>query len=239
MNMEISSMTQHKPTQVKPTYVCRACHKHFVREVAYMAHECKQLKREKELKTPTGQAAWLYYHQWMRLKKRMPPTPESFLDSKYFRTFINFTLFTRKISLPLPDRFIRFAVKHDFQPTLWTNDTVYTRYIEYIDQTTSPIDQAKMSITTILDFADNHHIDTSEVFDRINPNELIHLIRIRKLSPWLLLSSRKFAILFMNMTEEQHAILETLIKPNVWALKQQQHGDEVKVIKQYVAEMGL
>lgn len=224
---------------IKPTYVCRACHKTFVREQAYLDHECKQLKRENELKTPEGQASWQYFHTWMRQKKRMPPSAASFLASKYFRTFMNFTQFTKKVQLPLPDKFIWLMVKRDFPPTMWTLDEVYSQYLEFLDTKMPPVEQAKASINTLFEYADSHDIDAEDVFDKINPNELIHLVRLRKLSPWLLLCSKKFCVMFANLGEEQQAILETLIKPEIWAAKRDQYPDDINQIKMYVNELGI
>lgn len=221
------------------TFVCRACHRNFVREQAYIDHECKQLKRERELKSPEGQAAWQYYHTWMRLKKRASPPADAFVASKYFRTFINFVAFVKRVQLPLPDKFIWLMVKRDFPPTMWMSDAVYSIYLEFLDTKMPPVEQAKNSITTLLDYADTHDIDPEEVFSVINPNELIHLIRVRKLSPWLLLFSRKFAQLFSELNEEQQSIVETLIKPELWAQKKSQFQNDVDMIKAYIGELGI
>lgn len=230
--------TQHTPA-ISTKHVCRWCHKSFVREATYINHECSQMKREKELTTLDGQAAWQYYHTWMMKKKRMPPTSGSFVVSKLFRTFINFAKFAKKVQLPIPNIFIDWTIKKDYPPTMWTIDEVYVQYIDFVDNNLSPMDQVKTSITTLLNCADNHNIDTSEVFTYINPNELIHLVRIRKLSPWLLLASKKFGNMFATLNNEQQSILESIIKPEEWANKRAAHLDDVEMIKNYVRELGI
>lgn len=221
------------------TFVCRACHRNFVREQAYIDHECKQLKRERELKSPEGQAAWQFYHTWMRLKKRAAPPADAFVASKYFRTFVNFVTFVKKVQLPLPDKFIWLMVKRDFPPTMWMSDAVYSIYLEFLDTKMPPVDQAKNSVKTLLEYSDMHHIDPEDIFATINPNELIQLIRLRKLSPWLLLFSRKFGQLFASLNEEQQSIIETLIKPEIWAEKKSQYPSDIEQIKAYITEMGI
>jgi hypothetical protein len=197
------------------------------------------MKREKELATNDGQAAWQYYHIWMMKKKRMPPIPSSFLSSKLFRTFINFTKFVKKVQLPLPKMFIDWTIKKDYPPTMWMMDEVYVQYLEFIDNERLPLEQVQTSIATFFKYSDDHEIDVSDIFDEINPNELIQLVRIRKLSPWLLLSSRKFGRFFAEMNEEQQSILETLIKPEVWAQKKDLHQEDVATIKIWVSELGI
>ena len=220
-------------------YECRLCHKVYVMEHAYMNHECKRMKREREIKTPTGQAAWHFYQNWMREQKRMPPSADAFMESNSFRTFMNFAEFVKKVNLPLPNKFIWLMNIKKYQPSIWTRDEVYSQYLTFIDTKMPPVEQAKSSINTILDYADSHDIDPSEVFNVINPNELIHLVRLRKLSPWLLLASRKFSVLFTKLNTEQQSILETLIQPDIWADKIATQSADMKIIKAYVGELGI
>lgn len=226
-------------SNIRPTYACRYCGRNFVREQAYIDHECKQMKRDAELKTPLGQTAWQYYHTWLRQKKRVAPSADAFVDSKYFRTFMNFANFVVKVQLPLPDKFIWLMVKRDYPPTMWMSDDVYSIYLEFLDTKMPPIEQAKNSIKTIFDYADSHHIEPDTFFENINPNELIHLVRLRKLSPWLLLLSRKFAQLYSKLSEEQQNILETFIKPDVWANKKVECQSDVEQIRIYISELGI
>ena len=225
-------------------FTCKHCKKVFVREHRYLAHNCKQMKRIEELKSPNGQAAWNYYQLWMRELKRMPPPANAFLTSKYFRTFVNFTNFTKKVSLPRPDRFIWLMVEKKYQPNIWTSDDVYSIYLEYLDRKQEPIDSAKISIKTLLNYATQHNIDVSTVFDTIHPNELQQFLRVRQLSPWLLVYSKKFGDFYNNKTtQEQRIILDALIQFDYWAQKKEQyketHPVETETIKKYIGELNL
>lgn len=226
-------------SQIKQYHVCKWCHKSFVREATYINHECTQMKKDKELATVDGQAAWQYYHTWMMKKKRMPPIPGSFVTSNLFRTFINFAKFAKKVQLPVPNTFITWTIKKDYPPTMWMLDEIYTQYLEVVDNDIPPLEQVQTSFKAIFDYADIHDIDASDVFDVINPNELIQLVRVRKLSPWLLLFSGRFKARFSGLSEEQRAILETLIKPDVWAQKKEQYKSDINTIKLWVSELGI
>jgi hypothetical protein len=209
-------------------------------EKRFLEHECKQMKREAELKSPSGQTAWHYYQLWMRAQNRMPPPAATFLTSKYFRTFIEFVKFSKSVDLPVPERFIKVMVMKGFSPTMWRNDEVYSIYIEWLDRKMSPLDQAKLSITTLMSYSEKHEIPIDEVFDRMPVQDAIHLIRVRKLSPWLLMFSRTFRVLFtIRTTPEQKIIMENLIRPSYWADKRDDHADAVAIIKTLVAEMGI
>jgi len=198
------------------------------------------MKREAELKTPNGQTAWHYYSLWLRQMKRMPPPASTFLSSKFFRTFINFVKFTKSVDLPKPEKFIWLMVQKNYPPTMWMNDDVYVMYIEFIDRQFTPIEQAKISVETLCAIADKHEIALEDVFTVIKGHDIIQMLRTRRLSPWLLLNSRKFRDLYLNdLTTEQRIIIDQLVRPEYWADKKEAHGDAVTTIRAITKEMGI
>ncbi|TFH09871.1 MAG: hypothetical protein E4H14_03640 [Candidatus Thorarchaeota archaeon] len=228
------------PDDVTPRFTCQWCHHVFVREDRYLAHECKQMKRMAELKTPTGQAAWQFYQTWMKKQGRMPPPASSFLSSKYYRTFINFTKFAKNTNLPTPEKFIWLMLQKDYPPVLWCNDEVYTMYLEFLDYKTTPIEQVKLSIETLLIYADKHEVDIKESFEKLLPTEVIHMVRTRQLSPWLLLFCPSFKKMFKErVSPEQKIILEMLIRADHWSKQFETHADTIEKIKHYVQELRL
>lgn len=233
-------MTTERTKIIQPKWVCKYCHRPFVLEARYLAHKCQQMKRAEEIQTPDGQAGWHYYQLWMRAQKRMAPPASSFLASKYYRTFINFAKHVKSVGLPKPERFIWLMKEKELQPTIWTNDEVYSMYIEFLDRQSTPLEQAKLSIETLLNIADKRSVDVCDVFDVLTPNEVLQLIRRRQLSPWLLLFSKKFKILFkQKATDEQRLILETMIRGDYWAEKLADHPKEQHTIKQLVTELNV
>jgi len=198
------------------------------------------MKRREEIKTPLGQAAWLYYQQWMKFQNKMPPPASTFMESRYYRTFINFAKHVQAIGLPKTDKFIRLMKDKDIPPTIWTNDEVYSLYIEFLDRNTTPIEQAKLSVETLLTIAENNEIDVKDVFEKLTPNDIIHLLRQRRLSPWLLLCSKKFKDLVRNKaSDEQRIILETFIRPDHWAERVENSAKDVENIKLLVHELNV
>lgn len=221
-------------------FICKYCHKVFVREHHYLAHKCTQMKRIEELQTPQGQAAWLYYQTWFRTMKKMPPKSDAFLASKYFRTFVNIAEWFKRIDMPRPEKFIWLMVEKDFPPLMWMMDEAYALYIDFLEHSTTPMEQVQLTIDTLFRIAEKNNVDVSEVFDIIHPNDLIQLIRSRKVSPWLLLMSKKFKQYFINkVSTEQRIILETLIRPESWGARFEKQVDTVNAVKQCVKELNL
>ena len=128
----------------------------------------------------------------------------------------------------------------DYPPTLWTSNDVYVIYIEFLDMRATPMEQALLSIDTLLAYADTHKIPIATVFDHMSIADAIHLLYVRKLSPWLLLMSKTFKhAITQRATSEQHVMLESLVRPDYWPGQFELHPTEVSSIKLLVSEMGI
>ena len=125
------------------------------------------------------------------------------------------------------------------QPTMWTHDSMYALYLEYLDRNTSPTKQANMTMKTLSKIADAADCDISEIFGVIHPMELLELIRERKLSPWMLLRSIKFRAMLETISDEERGVFEQLIRPNYWSAKFELNPKIVKKMTEYVKELGL
>lgn len=191
------------------------------------------------METPTGQAAWFHYQSWMRAQHHLIPHIKSFLHSKFYSPFIRFAEFAKKVRLPDPDLYIIQMVNLDMAPMLWTNDLVYVAFIEYMDKKVPANKNAQITIETLFDYAAALNCEIYEVFDHIDPNEAIQLIRQRKLSPWLLLNSDKFFRFLIGLSKEQRIVLDTIIRPNYWAEKLKTNPETVVQMKRFVKELDL
>lgn len=219
---------------------CQFCSKSFAREDRYLAHECKLMKRDHEFKTPVGQAAWGFYQRWLKSQRKTVPSPDTFLSSKFYMSFIKFARFSQQVQLPDVDAFIQLMKDKDFSPVMWTTHEVYTRYIEHLDRTSTPLKQAKTSVDTICRYAEDHRIDTSQFFDTLNAGELIDLLSKRKLSPWLLMFSVKFKEMYISRsTSEQKIKIDTFFRNGYWKKKLEKHSQDKELLKKYVQELGL
>lgn len=220
---------------------CSYCEKIFKSEARFLKHHCKEKDKAEKLNSITGKRAFSIYQKWMRKKfKTSAISQETFKNSKYFNAFYKFAIFVKKANIPDIDSYINLMDKMRVDPVNWTNDIAYSKYIEHISRVLTPKEMVKITIKTIFDIAEAADVDVSEVFDVLYPNEVIHFIQQRKLSPWFLLNSKKFANFYANKTnKEEKKILERLMNPDFWIERFKNHENEVKNIKRYVAEMGL
>ena len=221
-------------------YECKFCHTKFKTEDRFMKHHCKHMQRDEDFRTVTGQAAWMYYKAWNKAQRRIVPKGRAYLKSKYFNSFMRFATFVKKMKIPDTDAFIWLMVEKDLLPTIWTNDQVYTLYLEFMDRKVAPKRHAEITINTLFDEADERGIDVSEIFDHITPNELIMLMRRRQVSPWFLFNSKKFKQFFVNSTSpEERIVMESIIRPHYWKKKFDENPKDVKNMQTYAKELNL
>lgn len=205
---------------VRPLFQCKACKKPYIREVYLLKHKCEKMRREEEIRTAIGRQAWELYRLWMHRSGRRILTIDSFLASALYSCFIRFAKYVKEIGLAHPDKFVELMVKQDYMPSMWLSREVYTLYIEEYDQTVNPGDQVADSVHTIDNFCEDKNILTSEFFGTVSPAEIIHLLRKKKLSPWLILRSKKFVAMFNEkFTPEQKAIASSFLNVVAWKKK--------------------
>jgi len=197
------------------------------------------MQRDEEFRTPIGQAAWMYYQEWMKVHRRQVPRADSFLHSKFYRSFIKFSKFVRTVQMPDPKLFIWLMKEKDVEPVLWATDGAYAAYLEFTDRKGDPRTQANITIDTIFKIADVAEVSHTDVFDVVTSAEVIQLLRQRRLSPWLLLHSKKFHTFVLNSSSEERTILETIIRPKYWGKKFQDNPETVALMKRYVSELNL
>lgn len=220
---------------------CKFCGTTFTTETWFVKHKCAAMVREEQFKSPAGQAAWNYYKSWMKVKhKSLTSSAQAFKKSKYFNTFYNFTKFVKKTHLPDINIFIELMVRTNVDPNYWSSDAAYRRYLEYITRQLPAKELAKITIKTLFDIAEAGEVDVSEVFGLLTPNEVIQLLHQRRLSPWILLNSKKFIDFYMKTTSsEERIVMETIVNPDYWAARFKKQPKDVEMVKQYITELGL
>jgi hypothetical protein len=196
--------------------------------------------RKEEFATPMGQAAWQYFQFWMKAGHKFVQPAKAFLHSKYYGAFMRFAKFVKDARIPDPELYLRFMIKLDMQPVMFTNNQVYAAFIEEMDKNVPALTNAKITIDTLFNVADDIGCPVDQVFDMIEPNDLIKLLIQRKVSPWLLLRSPKFNRLYKDrMSIDQRMVLETIIIPKIWARKLKENPQDVQQIEAFVKALDL
>lgn len=221
-------------------FKCNHCGHSFVYEDRLLVHRCKQMIRKDEFQTPLGQAAWQYFQIWLKAKHRLAQPAKAFLHSKFYNAFMRFSKFCKDARIPDPETYIRYMIQLDIDPRMFTNNEIYASFIEHMDKHVPAVKNAKITIETLFNVAEDMGCGVDEVFDKIDPNDLIQLLIQRKVSPWLLLKSPKFTKMYSTrMSKEQRMLLETIIIPKIWTKKLQDNPEDAKKIEAFVKALGL
>ncbi len=222
-------------------YTCSFCNKPFKLEIRFLRHRCKEMEREENFKSITGQSAWGHYKYWMKHKfKNVPRDSNTFKKSKFFSSFYKFSIFSQQAHLPDIKLYIKLMVTHKIDPVFWTKDAAYRKYLDYITYKLPPRELMKISIKTLFDEAIKANVHISDVFEILTPNEVIQLLYQRRLSPWLLLHSKKFTEFYKTKTSTEEQInIQALINPELWGKKFKQFPKDAKIVKKYINELGI
>jgi len=172
------------------------------------------------------------------LNHKVPPI-ETFSTSRYFNSFVKFVEWSRKLKLPSRTQFIRLMAGKKLSPMLWCRDECYSLYLEWIDRTSDPIDQAATTVETLYKIAEASEMPVTKVFSIINYMEVMQLIRQRKLSPWLLLCSSQFKTFLVGLDVSEKDELLNLIGYSYWATKFMDNPKIVEDMKIIAKELGI
>lgn len=220
-------------------FECKHCGSKYVREAAFLVHECEPMKRQAILKTMVGQRAYSIYSKWLTQKHGKPPSIATFADSKFFNQFVEVSKFVKAVKITEIDVFLRMAIEDDLPPSMWVQDAVYSKFLQYMQQRVPAREQMKITVNTICELADIFECDTGDVFDHLSSGEIAQIIRERKLSPWILMFSKKFKLFLGAQSADAQQMLSDLIKPMYWKMKFDKAPGDVSYAKAIVREMAI
>lgn len=220
-------------------YECRHCNKLFKKETAFVKHNCKERQRHHELGEINGQIAFGLYERWIYLRHGKNPEIDTFKVSRFYNSFIAFAKYYKAIKgLSHLDEFLLLMIKKDIQPCNWLNDKVLAFYFSEVDNM-HPIDKVKKTIETIINICDAYECDTSECFDYIEFDVMLNFIKLHKLSPWILLNSKKFIKWVSELPWEQQYIMDTSIDSDRWKSTFEKDRINVSFAKKCIKELEL
>jgi hypothetical protein len=221
-------------------YKCQFCGKHFVHEGWYLKHQCEQMKRDQDMRTPQGQAAWRFYQLWLTKNRKKARNVDTFMTSRFYNAFIKFTEFVHRTGLPEPDTFIGFMVRKNYDPFMWTDSRIYRAYLEYLDRQGDPWNRIETTIKTIKRYTNSVDCKPSEIFDFISSSELVHKIYSRELSPWFLLTSQRFMNYYRTkLNHDEKLRVDTVIRPKFWRERFDKNPNIVKDVQNIVKRLNL
>lgn len=223
-----------------PFYECEYCGKKLIKKASLLKHECAPMLKMRTCKTRKGTSAFNDYKTWLALKMRTVSKLETFVDSKFFTTFVKFQDFAAAKGIPDRKMFMRYMVEKNIPPTMWQTASIYDAFIVHYDATALPMRMVSITLSTMQKLATILECDINEIFDDLLPAEIAKLIFERRLSPWVLLLSKKFTnYLHMLKDPSQYVMITTVIDVDEWHRKFKKNPKIVAEIKTIITELDL
>lgn len=223
-----------------PFYECQHCSKKLLRKDAFDKHLCEPMRKLALCKTKKGNSAFQDYKYWLSLKKRTVFEFNTFMNSKFFNAFVQFQEFCSEKGIPDKKLFINLMVEIDMSPFIWRTDFIYEKYIAHYDSTKTPIQMATITLSTLSKLAEILECDIGDVLENLMPSELSKLIFERRLSPWVLLLSKKFMhYLHMITDQTQYIMITSIVNPVEWHKTFKTKPKSVGEIKSLIKEFNL
>lgn len=225
----------------KYLYKCSYCNKQFMKESAFMKHECTLMLRNKEVQSIVGQQAYVAYKHWLEKQRRKAPPIETFISSQYYNSIFKFAEFCRETGVGDPELYIDLMVKQNLSPALWRRDEAYTIYLDHIDRHSDPLKQCEDTADQLATIAERLDCPLPQVFEKLHFGEILTLVQQRKLSPWLLFFSDAFKRRRARFSDnEKEVLIKTIGGSGRWSLAFDKVNPAVKqTILEVIKGLGL
>lgn len=218
---------------------CNYCENKFHSEVRFMKHFCEPKRRANTLSSPQGQAAFAFYRDWMKARKFGQPSAAAFLDSKYYRAFVNFAKHIADANISRPDKYLELMVEIDMMPSMWCSSAAYTIYTAWFDSQHDPIEQVSESIGYLLTICEAENVQLPNIFQHLGVQRILSYVRQRRLSPWFLFCSAAFGKILKQLDSAHIKAFDTVVNSSYWGEKFKKEQATLEQIKIIVKEMGL
>lgn len=221
-------------------FECKFCNKRYLKEAQLKKHTCELKERDEFVRTDKrGRFSFTVYKTWIKARGYQKPTRDTFIESRYYNSILKFADFYYETMLPDVEDYVDFMVEDSLLPPMWTNSTVYEHYLVAFDDRVRPLKQAEISFKYLDILARSLECEVDEVFDYIYVNELAKLIQCRRLSPWVLLVSKRFLRYLAECDPDELPVLETMVSDNVWAPKFKAWPKSLVTIRKLTKEFGI
>lgn len=222
-------------------FECKFCGTKFHRENTLSTHICVKKQRNNDVNTAGFRYGFRtfqrYYILVMQAKK--VKTQEEFIDSQYYIDFVKFGNHIDRLKPLHIEQYIDFVILSPVGIKKWTSDAVYELYIENLIKTEPPNSAVERTITFMIEWCKSNGAQFDKFFSSISPNEAAYLIKIGRISPWVLYLSSTGENLMSQFNEDHAKMISQVIDPGFWMRTFKKKEDDVDEIREILEQAGL
>lgn len=222
-------------------WTCKYCSKEYVQEGRFLAHgpKCKVRQRIDRAKTLEGSIAFDAYNYWMKKTRKGEQTFDTFMNSKFFSSCLNFAEFYLKTSIGSMEKYIDFMIKREYGFAMWSSHLVYAEFVHNYDLIFPPEEQWNITFNIIEQYCVDFKCTPKEVFEKMGFDEITRLIIKRKLSSWYLMPSSSFWAWVGSLSDLQKSQITDALKPDVFMNIAQANPVIFKELKEWTQEVEI
>jgi len=219
-------------------FKCEHCGKLFAKEKTLVVHICEQKRRHLSKGEKHVQMGLLTFQRFYELtqKASKAKTFDEFASSSFYTAFVKFGSFMVNTAPIYPERFIDFVIKSGVKLDHWCRDELYDKYIAELIKI-EPADGAiQRSIQTMMDWGETNKAQWEHYFAYVNLNRATHDIKEGLVSPWIILNSKAGKEMLQKMSDEQIAIVWSVVDPQFWQRRFKSLPADVVLVKDVIKE---
>lgn len=220
-------------------FVCKYCNKVYKQEPAFNNHTCKQMVRHAIHGTIEGQIAFALYEKWTLRRHGTKVELDLFKISRHYKPLLKFAKYFKNIKGLIDlDDFINLMVQLDMPPMHWNNEKVLSYYFTELDNL-QPIEKIQICINSLIKLSGVYNCDVKDVFNDLEFDTLVSMLRMHRLTPWVLLNSKKFINWIAELPWEQQYLMDNVIDVDKWKAKFKEDGKSLEFAKLCVKEIEI
>ena len=222
-------------------FTCIHCSKSFMKEKTLIAHMCERKRRALQQTEKRVQAGFFAYNRFYELtqKNKKEKTYDEFANSQYYNAFVKFGSFINNVNPIYPDKFVDYVNKKGVKLDDWCKDALYESYLHEMLKT-EPVESAvQRTLQTMMEWADNNNSSFYHYFNYVSLNRAVHDIIDGKISPWLILNSNTGKTMMGNMSDDQLAMISSVVDVPYWFRKFKEQPADVALVDEICKETGI
>ena len=211
---------------------CVHCGKSFVQQKTLVAHMCEKKRRVLQRTEKRVQAGFMAFNRfWTMAQGGKPKSYEDFCDTSYYNAFVKFGSFINNTNALYPDKFVDYVIKSGIKLDHWCRDELYYKYLYEIIKT-EPVESAvQRTLTTMMEWGDDHKAQFNHYFRYVTPNRAVHDILNGHISCWVILNTNDGNTMINNMSDEQLNMIGPAFDIQYWFKKFKEVPADVALVK--------
>ncbi len=204
--------------------------KSFQKESTLLAHSCEKKRRWQAKDNQDVLIGFASYDLFYRIEMQSKPKEyKDFVDSQYYTAFVKFGAYCINTKVIDQEQFTRWLIKNKVKLKDWPTDKMYLLFVQ---------DHCKReSVERALERFVKHASET-EYFDTFwetaNGYLIADWIEVGKISPWIIISSRRAEQAIGKMPDECVNRIANCIDADYWSKKRQLNPHDAHFIQEMI-----